>query len=266
MRWKRPLFLAGATLLPLLIGAVSPGFSSQLRTFTVSIAQPFLNLQNQLTYFVRSEVESLLAWPGLRKENEALKKEIGELSGKLKELEKNKAENERLKKLLGLKEKGYSHVKAARVIGRDPSHFAQFIVINRGSHDGVRKNAVLIHSDGLVGKVVASGPRSARAILLSDGGSRASAINERTRDVGLIEGTGSLMLKMTYLDRASDIQVGDTISSSGMGGIYPKGIPIGRVEVVGSERDKLNLYALVRPFVSFSKLEEVLCVSPQTSS
>ena len=89
-------------------------------------------------------------------------------------------------------------------------------------------------------------------------------MNERTRDVGLIEGLGSSNLKMTYLDRNSDTQVGDVILSSGLGGIYPKGIPIGKVELVGGDKDHASLFAMVKPFVSFSKLEEVLCVLPQT--
>ena len=69
------------------------------------------------------------------------------------------------------------------------------------------------------------------------------------------------MLKMTYLDHNSKIQIGDMIVSSGFGGIYPKGIPIGRVQLIGEEKNHLALYAMVEPFVSFSKLEEFLCVS-----
>ncbi|MBI4395223.1 MAG: rod shape-determining protein MreC, partial [Candidatus Omnitrophica bacterium] len=105
---------------------------------------------------------------------------------------------------------------------------------------------------------------SARAILLTDSESRASAMNERTRTVGLVEGTSSAMLKMSYLDRTSEIQIGDLIMSSGVGGIYPKGIPIGKVELVSGEKDRPSLYALVKPNVEFPKLEEVLCVSSLT--
>ena len=264
MRFKRPLFLAGAIIFPLLIGATFPNLVDHARTFTVSVTRPILEVQHRITYFFEAEITRLLEWRVLREENQKLRLEVERLKSELVRFEETEKKAERLERLLSLKDTVSGKGKAARVIARDPSHWAQYIVIDRGSHDNVRKNTVLIHPDGLVGKVVAAGGRSARAILLTDRGSRASAMNERTRDVGLIEGLGSSTLKMTYLDRNSDIQVGDVILSSGLGGIYPKGIPIGKVELVGGDKDRASLFAAVRPFVSFSKLEEVLCVSSQT--
>ena len=263
MRLKRPLFLGSAVLLPLFVGATLPHFADHLRTFTVGTIQPFLELQSSVVHSVKSGVQYLSSLPTLHEENENLKVELEDLKAELNRLEEIKRENARLESLLRLKERMEGRAFAARVIGRDPSHWSQFVVINKGNRDGVRGNTVLVHPNGLVGKVVAAGRRSARAILLVDAESRVSAMNQRTRDVGLIQGGGSPMLKMTYLDRFSDIQVGDIIVSSGLGGIYPKAIPIGKVEIVGMEKDRLKLYALVRPYVSFSKLEEVLCIPSQ---
>lgn len=265
MRSKRLLTLAGATLLPLLIGATSSGLVNQARTLALNIAHPFLEFQHQTVRFVKDRLQEVTAWPKLRDENQALRRELEYLRADHSALTELKHEKMRLEALLGLKRETEGAVRAARVIARDPSHWSHFIVINKGMREGVRKNTILVHPDGLVGKVIASGPRSARAILLVDGASRASAMNQRTRDVALLEGTGSSMLKMTYLDRQSEFQVGDVIISSGLGGIYPKGIPIGKVEVIGGEKDHLSLYVWVKPFVSFSKLEEVLCVSFQTN-
>jgi rod shape-determining protein MreC len=256
--------LAGAIVFPLLVGAASPHLVDGARTFAVSAVRPILEIQHRLTHFFKTEISYLLQWRSLREENQKLRSEVDRLKFERVHFEEMEKESERLKRLLDLKDKTSGKAKAARVIARDPSHWAQYVVLDRGSRDEVRKNTVLTGADGLVGKVVASGAHSARAILLIDRQSRASAMNQRTRDIGLIEGMGSSLLKMTYLDRTSDIQVGDTILSSGLGGIYPKGIPIGKVELVGGERDPMSLYAVVRPFVSFSKLEEVLCVSSQT--
>ncbi|MBI4358020.1 MAG: rod shape-determining protein MreC [Candidatus Omnitrophica bacterium] len=264
MWFKRPLFLAGAVLFPLLIGATAPRYVDQLRTFTISLSQPFLELQNHFSAFLDRQIQFLAEWPKLRMENEALRAELQRMKTELEASREIKRQVSRLEALLHLKGKISDRSVAARVIGRDPSHWSRFIVINKGSRDGVRKNTVLVHPDGLVGKVVAAGRHSARAILLPDAESRASAMNQRTRDVGLIQGMGSSRLKMTYLDRFSDVQVDDLIISSGLGGIYPKGIPIGTVETVVSEKNHLGLYALVKPFVTFSRLEEVLCVSSQT--
>ena len=265
MRSKRFLVLAGAVIVPLIIGAVSPYWASQARTFVLDLARPFLEFQTQAIQFFKVQIQQVAEWPKLRTENQALRTELQNLKAEIESLEEIKRENVRFEALLALGEKTQGESRVAKVIARDPSHWSHFIVINKGSRDGVQKNTVLVHPDGLIGKVIAAGPRSSRAILLIDGASRTSAMNQRTRDVGLIEGTGSSTFKMTYLDRESQIQVGDVIISSGLGGIYPKGIPIGKVEVIGDEKDHLNLYALVKPFVSFSKLEEVLCVSSETN-
>lgn len=266
MRFKRPLLVVGAILIPLLVGATSPQLVDSVRTFTADAIQPLIELQNQVAQFFEEQIQSLLEWPNLRQENRFLQDELRNSKADLIGFEEMKHRLSRLEALLRLKEKVHGRSVAARVIVRDPSSWSQFVVINRGLRDGVRKDWALVHPDGLVGKVISSGHHSSRAILLIDSESRVSAMNQRTRDVGLIEGSGSLILKMTYLDRQSSIQVGDLIISSGLGGIYPKGVPIGKVEVVGEDKNHLTLYALVKPFVSFSKLEDVLCVSSRTNA
>ena len=265
-RFKRFLILGSAVLLPLLVGAASPDLVGQVRMFAIGLARPFLEAQSQVLHFSKRQIQHLVEWPKLRAENEALHLELERLKQNLVDLEEMKRERARLESLVGLKEKSFRQGLAARVIARDLSHWSHFIVINKGARDGVRKNTILVHPDGLVGKVVASGADSARAILLIDAKSRVSAMNQRTRDTGLLEGTGSPTLKMTYLDREANVQVGDVVISSGLGGIYPKGIPIGKVEVVGGEKHPIGLYALVKPFVSFSKLEELLCLYSQTEN
>lgn len=265
MHLKRSLFLVGAVLFPLLIGAISPQFVQHVRSLTTTVTGPFLEIQNRVTSFCTKQIGYFLEWPKLRAENEALQAEIEKLKSELLDLDETKHKISRLESILKLKQNFIKQGMAAQVVARDPSHWTQFIVMNKGTRDGIRKNTVLINADGLVGKVVVAGAYSARAILLTDPEARASALNQRTRDVGLIEGNGSLMLKMTYLDRHSDIQIGDMIMTSGLGGIYPKGIPIGKVELVGTEKNNLSLYASVKPFVSFAKLEEVLCISSQTN-
>ncbi len=265
MHLKRSLILVSAVLFPLLIGAISPQFVQNVRSFTTTVTGPLLELQNEVTSFCRKQVGYLVEWPKLRRENEMLKTEIETLKSELLDLDETKHKISRLESLLKLKQNFIKQGLAAQVIARDPSHWTQFIVINKGTRDGVRKNTVLINGDGLVGKVVVAGMYSSRAILLTDSEARASALNQRTRDVGLIEGNGSLSLKMSYLDRQSNIQVGDMVISSGLGGIYPKGIPIGKVETVGTDKNNLSLFASVKPFASFAKLEEVLCISSQTN-
>lgn len=263
MRFKKTLFLASAICVPLIIGGTAPKAVRAVRTSAISLATPLFNSQAEVAYFFKSTFRALLEFPKLEKQKQKLEREIEQLKGQSMIVSELKQENERLSRLLDLKGKITSSSKAtaARLIARDPSQWSQYIIINKGLKDGVRVDTVLVHPSGLVGKVVVAGVHSARAIELVDRQSRVVGMNERTRDIGLVEGTGTSLLKMTYLDRDSKIQVGDIIISSGFGGIYPKGIPIGRVEQVAEEQDHLTLYAIVEPFVSFSKLEEVLCVS-----
>ncbi|OGX04871.1 MAG: rod shape-determining protein MreC [Omnitrophica bacterium RIFCSPLOWO2_12_FULL_50_11] len=263
-RWKRPLILAGAVSFPLLIGAAHPPLAEQVRSLTTSALGPFLGLQSGLVLFLKSQTQTLLELPSLRERNVELQTQIQDLKAQLTQFDEMKSENTRLVSLLQLKADLPKSAVAAHVVGRDPSHWSHYITIDKGSKQGVHEDTVLLHPDGLVGKVISGGPFTSRAILLVDRHSRVSAMNQRTRDVGLIEGTDALDLRMTYLDRDAKIEVGDTVVSSGLGGIYPKGIPIGKVLMIGEADDDLMLYAIVKPFVPFSRLEEVLCVSKQT--
>ncbi len=263
-RFKQPFLLVGLLALPLLIGATAPSFVVEARLLFTTASAPFLEFQEKIASTVRHTLAEIVSWPKLKLENHMLRAELGELKNQLTQIDETKKENARLKSLLALKENSTYRSLAARTIAHDPSHWTQYIVINKGAAQGVSRDTVLVHSEGLVGKVVSAGTNSARAILLIDHESRVSAINEVSRDVGLIEGTGTPYLKMTYLDKSAKIQVGDTISSSGLGGIYPKGIPIGQVHMIGEDEDHEGIYAVVKPFVPFSKLEELLCISSRT--
>lgn len=260
MRAKQSLLVGSAVLFPLLIGATFPNVVQTLRDLTTTTLRPILETQDQVTTVIKTQVQTVRQWPKLRAKNRELEERLASVNADLIKAQELKEENKRLLALLKLKQESEFKTIAARVIGRDPSHWSLFIMLNRGKQDGVFEDSALLSPEGLVGKVVSSGPRSSRAILLTDRQSRASALNQRTRDAGLIEGTGSFLLKMTFLDRGADIQVGDTIISSGLGEVYPKGIAIGRVQSVEEDESHLGLFAVVKPFVAFAKLEEVLCV------
>lgn len=265
-RWKRPLILIGAVSFPLLVGAVQPAFIEQVRTFTGSALSPLFDLQTRIIHTLKASVQALQELSSLRAKNTELQTQVRDLKAQVAQLAEMKFENDRLAALLQVKNDLPQKSVAARVTGRDPSHWSQYVTIDKGRAHGVRDETVLIHPDGLAGKVIAAGPYSSRAILLIDRHARVSAMNQRTRDVGLVEGQDTLELRMTYLDRDAKIEVGDVVISSGLGGIYPKGIPIGTVHMIGRAEDELTLYAVVKPFVPFSRLEEVLCLSRQNKN
>jgi len=167
---------------------------------------------------------------------------------------------DRLQVLIPLLDKQPKGITLAQVIFRDISLWNQSIVIDKGTSHGIEKDMVVISNQGLVGRVLAASHSTAHVILLTDFHSRVSCQSHESRDVGILCGEITKQLRVKYLDLNSTIKVGDTIISSGIGGIYSKGIPIGKVTMVGTDDDGLHLYALVDPFVKFSKLEEVLCL------
>lgn len=171
-------------------------------------------------------------------------------------------ENIRLKELLSFKTGAPYKVIAARVIGRDPSNWSSAIIIDKGSSSGIKKGFISVTFLGLVGRVIEVSSSTSQIILLSDPSLCVSAIIQRSRQEGLVCGSlgGSLIMK--YLPKDSDIKVSDTVITSGLTDVYPKGLIIGKVTDIGEEFSGLNRYAVIEPSVDFSGLEEVLIIIP----
>lgn len=170
------------------------------------------------------------------------------------------SENNRLKTLLDFKKKLSYVTVACRVIGRDPSNWANTIIVDKGIRDGIKIDSPVLYVDGLVGRVIELGESISKVILITDFNSRVVALVERTRQVGVVYGMNKNICKLKYIPLDSDIKVGDKIVSSGLGGVYPKGLLVGEVISVGKESDRLSLYAIVRPSQYLDKLEEVFVI------
>lgn len=189
-----------------------------------------------------------------------LKKKVRELEKKSMELEEVLLENERLRELLGFKQNVGKSSIPALVIGRDPNNWSSVVFIDKGENDGAVKDIVVISGQGLVGRVRESGKTMAKVMLINDIDSKIGAIVQKSREQGLLVGTPKGNCKLIYLSFDSNVNKGDKILTSGMGGIYPKGILIGQVVKVAKEKGRLYKYAIVEPSSELSKLEEVLCV------
>ena len=200
------------------------------------------------------------------RENQALRSENHELRQVVFQLTEKAAENERLQAMLDFRSKSVSlQMKAATVIARDPGTFSYSILINRGTNDGVRMNMPVVSTQGLVGHVMETYGGTAKVRLLLDTGSSASAMIQRpqSRAVGVVEGNPAQLssLRMKNLTRDGDVIKGDKIMTSGLGGIYPKGLLIGEVFDVLDDDGGLMKHALIRPAVDFSRIEEVFVIT-----
>lgn len=199
-------------------------------------------------------------------ENKLLKQELADMRAKNLSAVEVWAENQRLAALLDYKKDNPKMaLVTAKVIGRSPGKMRNEIIINRGTAQGIRENMPVVNKDGLVGTVTMVYDNSAKITLLSSAEASVGAIVQRpvSRAVGLVTGEPleEYYLKLSKLGREMDVVVGDTIVTSGLSGLYPKGIFIGEVVDVVNEKDGLLKYAILRTRVDFDRLEEVMVLT-----
>lgn len=224
-------------------------------------------IQNGLTY-VKNKVSGNSSFftdiSNLKTENKELQEKNSKLEQSLRELENIKTENETLKEYLGLTEKysGYKTIPGD-VINKDISNYSKTITLNIGSKDGVKVDMTVISEEGLVGHVISVTESTAKVQTISDPGSSVSAMMSTTKDSIVCKGTleNKSMLKAMYIPTEASVIQGDTIQTSGLGGIYPKGIKIGTIKKVVDTENLTDRYALVETAVDFNKLNSVLVIN-----
>lgn len=212
---------------------------------------------------IRAWVLSLGELRSIRADNSRLKQTVADYEQLRVQLEEYKAENERLKALLDFKAQVPYTTVAAKVIARNPDSWWSMVVIDKGRLAGLSQDMPVITPGGLVGKITRVTDATATVLLLLDPESGAGGIVQRTRDTGVVLGqagtTGNLRIK--FFSREAQVEVGDDIVSSGLGGVFPAGLPIGRVAKVEPAEFGLVQYAEVKPTVDFLHLEDVLVIT-----
>jgi rod shape-determining protein MreC len=199
----------------------------------------------------------------LRVENARLRAEVEALNREVAALREQAAAAQRLEQLLELRAQPGYRALAARVIGRDPSRWFSTVVIDRGSRDGVRRNAPVVTPDGVVGRVIEVTPFASRVLLVVDARSAVGVLVQSTRDAAVVEGQGTDRLHLLYLSRAAQVEAGDVLVTSGLGGVFPRGLVVGRLVSVQREEGALLQEAEVEPAAALGRLEEVLILLPR---
>lgn len=246
------IFAAYAAVLFLLF-FLSPFLFSPLKNiFYETVLIPSNFFSNIAAYFSSKDA--------LMRENNLLKKKIGELSLRLGSFAELRGENERLRNLVDFKKRFGFDTISAEVIARNPNDWVHSFMIDKGSADGIRRNAAVCYANGLLGKVVGTQRRVSSVMLITHPNFRIGATVAVLRINGIIVGSGGDTLRMLYLPIGAEVPVGSTIVTSEFSRIFPKDIPIGRV--VSIEKDKTGLYqeAIVKPFADPLNQEEVLCI------
>jgi rod shape-determining protein MreC len=229
----------------------------------------FAEMQRGATSAVSSAQEgwqNYFALQQIRQENERLRKEVTQLQLSLQQ-ERSIAEQSRtLQQLLNLKTTTGFETAGANVIGSGADPEFRTITIDKGTNDGLRADMAVIAPAGVVGRVLMPTSRAAKVQLLIDRDAAAGVMVERSRASGVVTGMGSTeefgftagLVELNYVPGSADVKKGDRVVTSGIDGIYPKGLPVG--EIQSTERVAGQWRIRVRPTVDFSSLEAVLVV------
>ena len=224
-------------------------------------------MQNGLTYLknaISGNSKFFTDVSNLKEENISLKEENAKLQESLREFEITKSENETLKEYLNLKDKYADFTTIpAYVINKDISNYSNIIIINVGKKDGIEVNMPVISENGLVGHVISTTNSTAKVQTIIDSASSISCTLSFSSDTIVAKGTldNESSLRATYIPPEAIIMQGDSIETSGIGGIYPKGILVGSISKVVNTKNITDRYALIDTATNFSKLNTVLVIT-----
>ncbi|MCX5713396.1 MAG: rod shape-determining protein MreC [Candidatus Omnitrophica bacterium] len=249
---KKIFFLAGLLCVVLFISSIS-----------LSLKAPFFfgaKFPLVIINAVKNEIKALVFFHHDFYANIALQKEVDTLKSRLSQANDTYLENARLRDLLGFKQNSPYRLVAAKVIGSSADNWSSAIIIDKGKSSGIKRLNAVITPLGLVGRVVEVQASVSKVLLANDPDFGVSATVQRSRQQGLITGTLGRLLAMKYLPKDADIKVDDTVITSGLTEAYPKGLLIGNVVEVHNDFSGLSRYALIKPAVNLSGLEEVLVI------
>ncbi|MGB5217581.1 MAG: rod shape-determining protein MreC [Smithella sp.] len=268
-KYKIIIFIAVVLLAMLIAIFYNFKFSkndSFLRQIVLETAYP---VQAVLSGSIQGVKEAWLRYVllvGIQDDNKKLRRKNDELKAALVSCQESYHEAQRLKKLLAIADNNHDRFMAARVIGREQAALSRTVLINKGSSDGLKNGMPVIAYPGLIGRLIDVSWHVSRVLLFIDENSNVDAIVQRNRTQGIISGAGSQGMIFKYISKTQDVQKGDVIISSGMGGVFPKGWLIGQVSNVDRKDAGLFLKITVAPFVDLSKLEEVLVLLPEENT
>ncbi len=238
---------------------------SQIGYPVLAVFGPVQKVFSTTSYAFTDGISTIPQLFTLKNENEKLRKQINELKKYKRDYLEYQQENINLRRMLNLKQRSLEfELEAAEVIGREPSNWFNVILIDKGEKDGIKKDMAVMVDEGLVGYIIEAGSGYSKVLLITDDRSSVSAIIQRSRDNGIVKGSIDTVpqgcVKMVFLPYDSNIIKGDVVISSGLGGIFPKGIVIGEVVEAQKESHELTQYAIIKPAVDFQKLERVFVV------
>lgn len=227
--------------------------TSPVRYLGATVASPFRGIGNVVTNLTADQA----TLSELRAEND-------ELRARVVELEEDAQTAERLQGLLDLRDVNNLQSTAARIISGSVDTWSSTVTIDKGTSSGVNAGMPVTASSGVVGQVIESGLNSSTVRLMTDENSSISAMIQSSRVQGMLAGSVTGQLSLTLIGSDQTVEVGDVVVTSGLGGVFPKGLPLGEVTSVESAPGALYLDIIVEPFSHAENYEEVLVITSLT--
>ncbi len=252
-----PLLLLHLVLISIQIE--DPKGTTLFRKAVVLAGTPFLNGSAAVARGVSHLWRNYFWLVGARAENERLHQTVRTLTLRDQTLRQLKHENESLRRLLSFKEHSGLRTIGARVVGRVPNFLSNVMYIDRGSADGVTVDMPILSAEGVVGRTVVVTAHQAQVQLITNSDASVGVMIANSHSPGVLSGTGEVLLRLDYINNTEHVAVGDVVVTSGLDGIFPKGIPVGKV--VKCQKGKTVFRDIeVQPFADLMRNEEVLVV------
>jgi rod shape-determining protein MreC len=231
-----------------------------------TVVYPVQRIASGIGRSTQSALVFLSEISSLKQKNELLTEEVYQLGEKNRQLQHLSQENDRLREIIGLKERITEYdLIGAQIVAKHPGNWFEIFTIDKGTENGIRNKSAVITNKGLVGYVYEIGTNYARVMSMIDSDSSISAIIVRTRDNAVVKGELSLQNQglciMNYISPDADIVIGDSVETTGLGGIYPKGLYIGKIKEIKKDTHGISYFAIVEPAVDFKRLEEVFVIN-----
>ena len=264
--WRNRVLLTSGALLILSLHLISTGvhpgdLAARPASAFLEIIRPIDSGFIHITSGASGIVNNYLALVHVREENAHLRLELARVKSDQARLAELETENRHLSELLELKDVLGLNAVAANVIGSDATGLSHTLILASGESDGLRPGMAVLSNQGVVGKIIAVSPHAARVLLIDDHNSALDGFDQRSRARGIVAGLVDDGLILKYTDRSEDIRAGDPVVTSGLDGIFPRGLLVGTIKYVHREGPGLFLNVSITPAVEFRGLEQVLIVT-----
>jgi len=265
----KTFFLLSILVIVIIVGLHLSAANSDKLTFFESTTRDMLSPVQRVVSMAGGKISEIITLPvqlyRVSERNQQLEQQVMELQEKLSRYNEIKSENVRLKNQLAFKTSlvGQMNTQSAEVIGREADNWFGTAIINKGSASGIKRNMAVITPAGLVGRVTNVTDHNAEVLLITDPRSGVGCLVQENRAPGIVEGVagGRGVVNMVHIPSDLAPKKGNRVITSGFGSVFPKGIPVGTVQVTRREESGMFKMAVLETFVDFNRLEEVLVIT-----